>query len=117
MRMMSAWLWTALLAAGCATQKPPAPAPPSPSARKISSPVVTPDLRPVGRVAMVNLEARFVVLTFPAGPVPPPGRQLNVNHAGLKIGELKITGPQNGYDTVADLIHGEVNVGDDAQGE
>jgi hypothetical protein len=80
-------------------------------------PVVTPDLRPVGRVAMVNVEARFVVLSFPAGSLPQPGEHLHIDHAGLKIGEVKITGPQRDFDTVADLLEGSANVGDEAKSE
>jgi len=71
----------------------------------------------VGRVALVNMEARFVVLSFPAGPVPPPGERLSITHRGLKIGEVKITGLRRDYDTVADLTEGEANVGDEAKEE
>jgi hypothetical protein len=118
MRVLSGLLSAVILGAGCAAPKTSPPtvvgAPPAaPSSR----PIVTPDLRSVGRVAMVNMQGRFVVLSFPPGPVPQPGERLNVNHAGLKIGEIKITGPQRDYDTVADLTQGEANVGDEAKGE
>jgi hypothetical protein len=115
--MLTVWLCAVVLGGGCATQKSPAPSGPSARAGKSPPAIVAADLRPVGRVAMVNREARFVVLSFPAGPVPQPGERLSVNHGGLKIGEVKITGPQRDYDTVADLTEGEANVGDDARGE
>jgi hypothetical protein len=106
-----------LLGAGCATQRSPAPkSPPSP-ASKPSETVVTPDFRPVGRVAMVNLEARFVVLSFPYGAMPQPGAHLSIEHRGLKIGDVKITGPQRDDNTVGDLVDGEANVGDEAKSE
>ena len=97
------------LFAGCAHAKP--------SAAKRPAPRVTPDLRPVGRVALVNNEARFVVINFPPGAVPQIGQSLNVNHQGLKIGEVKITGPQRDNDTVADLITGDAYLGDEVKGE
>jgi hypothetical protein len=76
-------------------------------------PVMTPDWRPVGRVEMVNPEARFVVLSFRQG-VPAAGEVLNINHRGLKIGEVKVTGPQRDTDTVADIIAGDAYAGDEA---
>jgi len=87
------------------------PAPPAPP------PSVTPDLRPTGRVALVDNQARFVVINFPPGSVPPVGQQLSVIHLGLKSGEVRITGPQHDTDTVADLINGDASVGDLVKGE
>ena len=98
--------------AGCAHHKPKGPPPEKPS-----PPMVTPDLSPMGRVALVNNEARFVVINFPPGTVPPVGQPMNVNHRGLKIGEVKITGPQRDNDTVADLTTGAAYVGDEVKGE
>jgi hypothetical protein len=66
---------------------------------------------------LVNVQARFVVITFPPGAMPRAGQQLSVNHRGLKVGEVKITGPQRENDTVADLIAGEANVGDEIKAE
>ncbi|HEY3857737.1 MAG TPA: hypothetical protein VGO67_25415 [Verrucomicrobiae bacterium] len=98
--------------AGCAHHKPKGPPPEKPIA-----PMVTPDLSPVGRVALVNGEARFVVINFPPGSVPPVGQPMSVNHRGLKVGEVKITGPQRDNDTVADLTTGAAYVGDEIKGE
>jgi hypothetical protein len=115
MRKVTGWVCAVVLGAGCATQKSPAPGQLPANGTKPSAPIVTPDLRPVGRVAMVNMEGRFVVLSFPPGPVPQAGQRLNVNHGGLKIGVVQVTGPQRDYDTVGDLIEGEANVGDEAK--
>jgi hypothetical protein len=107
----------ALLLVGCVHHKP-APNPPSPAAqKKPSETYITPDFGTVGRVEMVNPEGRFVVLSFPPGRVPPPGQLWHINHRGLKIGRVKITGPQREIDTVGDLIEGEANVGDQAAPE
>jgi hypothetical protein len=68
-------------------------------------------------VEMVNIESRFVVLSFPPGQVPPAGQTWRINHRGLKIGRVKITGPQLELSTVADIVEGEANVGDVAAPE
>ena len=110
--MVTALACGLLLLAGCAHPKPPPGGAPPQVKKKSSPPVMRPDFKPVGRVEMVNRQGRFVVLSFPAGHLPPPGELWRVNHRGLKIGEVKISGPQRELDTVADLIAGEANVGD-----
>ncbi len=105
----------AVLLAGCLQPKPPAHASPlAPDKKKPPETYITPALGAVGRVEMVNLEGRFVVLSFPAGHVPPPGQTWRINHRGLQIGRVKISGPQRQMDTVADIVEGEANVGDEA---
>jgi hypothetical protein len=112
MRYAIGLLCAAWLLAGCAHSKPSGPL-----SAKRPAPYVTPDLRPVGHVALVNNEARFIVITFPPGAVPQAGQPMNVNHHGLKIGEVKITGPQRDNDTVADLVSGDAYVGDEVKRE
>ncbi len=110
MRIVTGLACGLLVLAGCAHSKPSAGgAPPST--------VITPDFKPVGRVEMVNREARFIVVSFPPGHLPPPGEHWSVNHRGLKIGEVVISSPQRAVDTVADLIAGEANVGDEVAPE
>jgi hypothetical protein len=116
MRIETAWVCAALLLAGCAHHGPPAkPAPPDKKNSKQT--LVTPDLTTIGRVEMVNAGGRFIVLSFPPGHVPPPGQPWRINHRGLTIGRVKITGPQRDMDTVADIVEGEANVGDEAAPE
>jgi hypothetical protein len=107
----------ALLLVGCAHSKPPANFPSPTDNKKPPGTYITPALGPVGRVEMVNAEGRFVVVSFPPGRVPPPGQLWRIKHRGLKIGRVKITGPQRELDTVADLVEGEANVGDEAAPE
>jgi len=107
----------ALLLAGCIHPKPAANAPPPPDQKKTHDPYITPDFRTVGRVEMVNAEGRFVVLSFPPGHVPPPGQHWRISHRGLKIGRVTISGPQREIDTVADIVEGTANVGDEAAPE
>ena len=66
---------------------------------------------------MVNNQGRFVVVTFPGGPVPAPARRLDVFREGLKVGELKVTGPQQDFNTVADILAGDIQVHDEVKPE
>lgn len=75
--------------------------------------IVTPAASPNGKVVRVNESARFAVLNFPIGNVPPVGQRLDVYRKGLKVGEIKVTGPQQDDNTVADIVNGEAEVGDE----
>jgi len=70
-----------------------------------------------GRVASANEQARFVVLTFPIGAVPPRDRRLIAYRNGLKVGELKVTRWQIDNNAVADILTGECRVGDEVRQE
>jgi hypothetical protein len=75
--------------------------------------IITPDTSPTGTVARVNSAARFVILTFPIGEMPPEGQLLFVYRHGLKVGEVKVTGPQQDDNTAADIVTGEAALGDE----
>jgi hypothetical protein len=91
---------------------------PRAGARSGASPLtVTPEDVLVGKVVGFNAPGRFVVLNFPLGKMPAPERRLNLYRRGLKVGEVKVTGPQQQDNTVADLVAGEAEVGDDARGQ
>ena len=81
---------------------------PAPDARLI----VTPAEGLNGKVAWVNSNLRFVVITFPVGQMPALDQRLNVYRRGLKAGELKISGPQSDDSIVADIVAGEAEPGD-----
>jgi hypothetical protein len=106
-----------LLLAGCANPKAPAKSPPLTDKTKTQQTYITPDFRTIGRVELVNAQGRFVVLSFPPGRVPPPGQHWRIIHLGLKIGEVTISGPQREIDTVADIVEGTANIGDEASPE
>jgi hypothetical protein len=78
-------------------------------------PVVTPSSSALGAVSSVNPTHRFVIVTFPPGSVPAPNQRLNVYRKGLKVGELRVTGPQIDGNTVADIIAGEAQLADDVR--
>jgi hypothetical protein len=113
MRTVIAMVCAAIPLAGCAGHKPTGAG----AKPKASPPVVTADLRPVGTVVMVNVEARFVIVSFPTGPVPPAERRLQVYHNGLKVAELKVTGPQRENNTVADILDGQAQAQDEVREE
>jgi hypothetical protein len=105
----------AILLAGCASPKSTAakPGQPKPAPAKA---VITPDFRPLGKVARVNSDGRFVVVSFPPGEVPKPDELLNVYRNGLKVAEVKVDGRwQTGNNLVADIVAGEVQAGDEAR--
>jgi hypothetical protein len=79
--------------------------------------VVTPDFRSYGQVKSVNFEGRFVIIGFPIMSVPPPGQRLNIYRNGLKVGEVKVTGPAREENTVADILVGGAKEGDEARSE
>lgn len=107
---------------GCSHRKTPAPGPArspgdtnsfaSASNRTL---IVTPDKALIGKVLAVNAAGRFVVLNFPIGHLPQLDQQLNVYRLGLKVGEVKVTGPQRDDNIVGDVTAGDVAVGDEVR--
>jgi len=108
-----ALLMVAMLANGCAVfhhqAKTPPPAAQAPPA------IVTPDKSLTARVVSYNATGRFVVLSFPVGQLPRMDQSLFLYRNGLKAGEVKITGPQQDNNIVADLVAGEAQVGDEVR--
>ena len=77
--------------------------------------IVTPSSVVAGTASLVNANARYVVVSYPLGVLPEIGCRLNVYRNGLKVGELRISGPQRDVNTVADILAGEVQVGDEVR--
>ena len=95
-------LMAGIFISGCAShkQKPPTAVP------KGSTLIVTPDASLAAKVVSYNAAGRFVVLNFPVGRMPGMGQSLFLYRNGLKSGEVKITGPQNESNIVADVVNG-----------
>ena len=100
----------ALLTNGCALKRhePAVVVPASVSSQTI----VTPDFSLAAKVVSVNAVGRFVVLSFPAGRLPKLQQAMFLYRAGLKIAEVRVAGPQEENNIVADLVSGEPQVGD-----
>jgi hypothetical protein len=117
-----------MVVAGCATKKPaPAPAPAefspvagvasrTPDAVAPGQPLtVTPETGLNGKIISTDNSARFVVVSFPGGRLPAQDQRFNVYRQGLKVGQIKISGPQLNQNIVADLTDGEAQAGDDVR--
>jgi hypothetical protein len=77
--------------------------------------IVTPETGLVGKVEMVNPNARYVVLSFPIGHLPAIDQRLSVYRSGLKVGEVKVSGPQIEDNVVADIVEGDSGPGDEVR--
>jgi hypothetical protein len=75
--------------------------------------IITPETSLVGKVVRVNETARFAVLNFPIGNMPQPQQLMNVYRRGLKVGEVKVTALRQDNNTVADIVKGEAQIGDE----
>lgn len=130
--MMRVWFSVVLLGAlafaGCRGRTSPAPPTAGPSragggraegavSRTNHGLIITPEIVLAGKVALVDMTARCVVLTFPLGKMPTLEQRLSLYRRGLKVGEVKVTGPQREDNIVADLVAGEAEAGDEARGE
>jgi hypothetical protein len=79
--------------------------------------IVTPSSALKGSIVRVNSASRFAVLYFPVGNVPLLQTTVHVYRAGVKVGELKVNGPQLDDNIVADIIEGEAQAGDEVRTE
>lgn len=77
--------------------------------------IVTPETSFAGRVVKVNASGRFTVLSFPLGHLPEVDARLNVYHSGLKVGEVRVSGPQMEDNIVGDLVNGTAQAGDEVR--
>ena len=116
MYVLGILLLVALLANGCALFHHQAKtAKTSPVAGEATPAIVTPDNSLTARVVSCNSAGRFVVLGFPVGQMPKTEQGLFLYRNGMKVGEVKVTGPQRDNNIVADLITGEAQVGDEVR--
>ena len=106
-------LLTTVLATGCASKKHSASV--MQPAKMVSTAIVTPDVSLTAKVISVNTMGRFVVMNFPSGQLPRLQSTVFLYRAGLKVAEVKITGPQDGDNTVGDVVSGEANAGDNVR--
>ncbi len=79
--------------------------------------IVTPDTSLAATVVAVNPVGRFVVLGFTGGQMPQIDQTFSIYHNGLKAAEVRITGPREDINIVADLVSGDAQVGDTVRAE
>ena len=97
----------AVLLAGCVWNQP--------GKAKPAPPIVTADTTLVGKVVSANPNARFAILNFPLGRLPWVGQVLGVYRNNLKVGEVKVSGPQRDDNIVADITTGEAQKDDEVK--
>ena len=78
-------------------------------------PIITPSIDTVGRAITVNQQARYAVLSYPLGNLPSIGSRVYSYRNGLKTGELRVSGPERENNTVADILSGECQPGDEVR--
>jgi hypothetical protein len=111
-----ACLVLAVIVAGCVGRGPTTP----------SRPVVEPQPRRMepaasqfgpapAKVVSVNPDLGFVVVDFSSRVMPPVGTRLNVYRADKNTGAVRITEPVRSRLATADIVQGEVHVGDEAR--
>jgi len=71
----------------------------------------------VGVSRRFNAQAKFAVINFPLGQLPANDTRLSIFHAGMKAGEIKITGPAQESFTVGDIVSGSAQEGDEVRAE
>ena len=106
-----------VVVSGCASKKSAKPAGVTTSSKRApgSQPIVKPSNELAGKVISFNAVGRFAVLNFPVTHMPVNDTTLFLYRDNLKVGEVKITGPQRDDNIVADLINGEVRPGDEVR--
>ncbi len=79
--------------------------------------IFTPDNLLVGKVVKANADGRYVVMNFPIGHLPSLDQRLSIFRRGLKIGEIRVTGPQLDDNVVGDIVAGDAQAGDDVRAQ
>ncbi len=113
------WVFLALLmvlvgAPGCGKRKVAQFSEPSLTGTRPNV-VLTPTTALVGKIISVNPTTRFAVLNFPINKLPALEQRMYVYRKGLKVGEVKVTGPQRDDNIVADITAGEAATGDEVR--
>jgi hypothetical protein len=80
-----------------------------------SGPIITPAYVLTGKVVRVNPTSRFIVISFPLGRMPSLEQRMDVYRSKLKVGEIRVTGPQRDDKVVADLLSGDAALGDEVR--
>jgi hypothetical protein len=80
-----------------------------------TAPQMTPLSSASGKVVAVNSNLRFVVVDFFLSKLPQLEQRLGVYRQGQKVGEVRISGPEQRNNIVADVVAGEAKIGDEVR--
>ncbi|MEW6302980.1 MAG: hypothetical protein AB1705_05885 [Verrucomicrobiota bacterium] len=76
-------------------------------------------IRPItviqGKVVLVNETLRYAVIDFSVGPQPRAGQILSAYRSGQKTGEVRMSREAQQGNAAADIVAGEVKVGDEVR--
>lgn len=114
-RIGLAWIMlTLMLGAGCASQQPQIG---DAASAKTEPAQMTPTQFGAAPAAItfLNSEHDFVVIDFSARVMPAIGSRLSVYRNGRKIGAVRVTEPVRARFATADIIEGELQVGDEVR--
>lgn len=71
----------------------------------------------IGKVRSVNERAGYVILSFPIGRMPLIDQKLFIYRDGVKVGVVRVTGPQMDTNIAADIVEGNAKVDDEVRPE
>lgn len=69
----------------------------------------------IGKISTVSAAGHYVVLTFPVGVMPAEGVELGVFRQAVAVGKIRVTGPRRDIYTVADILQGDCQPGDEVR--
>ena len=69
----------------------------------------------IARVASVNTELGFAVVDFSTQTMPPVGTRVSIYRGDKRVGTVRITEPVHAPLATADVVDGEVRVGDEVR--
>jgi hypothetical protein len=102
-------------AAGCASA-PPAPAPVAQAQPTTTVRIVPAQSEEVpATIRKVDDTYQFVVIDFSSRAMPPVGTRLAVYRDGKPVGEVRISEPTRAQFATADILTGDLQVGDEAR--
>jgi hypothetical protein len=70
---------------------------------------------PAARIVSLNSEHDFVVIDFTSQMIPEVGTTVSIYRNGKRVGAVRITEPVRAQFATADIMEGEVHVGDEAR--
>ena len=86
-----------------------------PLAKPGGTTMVTPAHRVQGKVVRTNSQLNFVVLDFGLQGLPLTGQQFAIYRLGIKVGQVRVSGPAWDTYAVADIVEGQIWKGDEAK--
>jgi hypothetical protein len=67
------------------------------------------------RIVSLNPDQNFVVIDFTSRIIPAVGTRVNIYRNGKWVGAAQITEPVRAQFATADIVEGEVHIGDEAR--